>query len=222
MKIYNEYGDKVQIANIDKTWTTLHANFSKTIDNKCQKLLKHNISDYNDEVFKILKNIGSDNIYKIYQLFYNKKRTKFLGYETEYYSKDIEDILTQETYYTLNNLYNMYNLFSKLTENSIVANDTHQDNVILQKNNMILIDADYYFKSNLSKEKIELMNLKALAYIFKSLYNQTITDYHPNLLPSSDNISNLFNIKSKNDLDKICKKLSKHKYPLDYLSKSFK
>ena len=49
------------------------------------------------------------------------------------YKNEEIDILTEDTTYTINNLYNLLLTVRTLTENNILISDTHTENVILDR-----------------------------------------------------------------------------------------
>lgn len=223
MNLYDKNGNKIKLNMIENSWETEHSKIYKLIDNSCIKTFKDINHNYDEEAFKILMEIDSPNFYHIYKLFYNIKKTKFKGYQAEYYKQEQTDILTLPTYYTLDNLYNLKDLFKKLTEKHILVSDTHEDNVILQKSRIIIIDADLYTLSKLyDKEGLERRNLNALTYLFKALYYQALWEHHSTI----DNylyieiINKLFNMKRNQDIEETYKKLAKYKYPIDFLRKN--
>ena len=60
--------------------------------------------------------------------------------------------------YILDNFYELEKLFKIFSDNKIVADDVRRDNVIIGKENIVVIDPDLFFITNVFGEQIELKN----------------------------------------------------------------
>ena len=90
-----------------------------------------------------LMELNLDNFYKIYKILFDSNGD-YSGYLMKYYQNELIDILTMPTEYTLDNFYRLSNTVNKISNNEIVMYDLHDGNVIMNKNDIIIIDADFY------------------------------------------------------------------------------
>ena len=78
----------------------------------------------------------------------------------KYYDSEDIDVLTMPMSYILDNFYDLFESVTKLSDKNILIQDLHDGNVITNKNQIIVIDADMYdiFSgcSSLKKEKIQV------------------------------------------------------------------
>lgn len=179
-------------------------------------------SQFDEEIFNILKSLNLKNFYELYEIFYNKALTRILGYSSKYYESEDIDILTLPTDYLLNNLYNIYDDIKKISKENIIVSDLHDGNVILNSNKMIIIDTDLYHKSffNRDNEDIFKSNLYSLCSLFTCICYEALDMYHENEdIPNKERLNSLFRPSKDNSIDNVCKKLIRYKYPIDYLSK---
>ena len=181
-------------------------------DKDVLKLFWYNIC--NDKVLKIIKDLKLDNFYEIKDLLYDKNNL-FIGYIMKYYENMNIDILTMPVDYTLDNLYFLRKSINILSDNNILAGDLRYDNVILNEDKIIVIDADEYILNNFySFEKLRDSNLFFLNTLFTSIYTESCKIYHNDI--DLNKINYLFNMSDSNN---IHKSLKKYKYPIDYLKK---
>lgn len=164
-----------------------------------------------------LMELNLDNFYKIYKILFDSNGD-YSGYLMKYYQNELIDILTMPTEYTLDNFYRLSNTVNKISNNEIVMYDLHDGNVIMNKNDIIIIDADFYdeeYTSNI--EKIKIDNYELLLYLFKDLYKINLEEHFTNYTEEYRVILDLF---SKNE--NIYQKLKDYKYPIDYIKSKTK
>lgn len=126
------------------------------------------------------------------------------------------------TEYTLDNLFSIELSTNTLTQNNIQIEDSHSDNVIMD-NNITIIDVDLYsFNRFRTSKELEIKNLERLAYLFKEIYSEAITDFHSEYknLITLTSISEIFSFSTPYQLEHTYKKLSKYKYPIDYIKRN--
>lgn len=196
-------------------------------NNKCLKVFnekisrKDNNSFFNEEAFKRIKALNLKNFYKIYDIYYNRTLTKTSGYLSEYYQSEDIDILTMPVDYTLDNLCILYDSFYSLAENNIYTNDVSPRNVILNSNSITVIDTDMYYINYKSDNKMVYHNnFYDLGELFSWLYMESLKETdHQKRCELIDKIQKIFMPVGTFGVEPVIKKLSKYKYPIDYLKK---
>ena len=198
------------------------------VGNECLKLFLNSIDRratncFDEDVFTTIMALRLKNFYQLYDLYYNRNLTKIRGYLAKYYEPKEIDILTMPVDYVLNNFYNLYESATKLAVNGIRICDLHDGNVILQDKEIIVIDVDEYHKDHIFNDEKSVLrkNIKAICALFISLFNDALYKYHSseNLVALSELTSELFRVNPIFGADPICKKLSRYKYPIDYLKR---
>ncbi len=228
MRLYREDGHSF---SFNEGQVLGEGSFGKTYklpDDTCYKIFNNSISrkeessEFSEEVFNILKTLKLKNFYELYEIFYNRGLTRVTGYSSKYYKPEEIDILTMPTDYTLNSLYNIYESIQKMSEQKILITDMHEGNAILDSNKVTIIDTDLYYKSIFNYDKKEILNsnIYSLYSLFMKIYYDAIDKYHEqDFKHLSKKVDDLFFPKRVNNVDTICKKLIKYKYPIDYLRK---
>ena len=137
----------------------------------------------------------------------------------KYYKNEPIDILTMPTDYTLDNFYNIYRSINKISKNKILINDMHIGNIIMNNNDIIIIDIDYYDKEySATFDKINKSNYVSLINLFTDIYIESLRN-HTN--PSPEEIKSILNLFSKSEnVNMIAKKLKRYKYPIDYIKQN--
>lgn len=177
--------------------------------------------DIDLELLKTIRGLSLKKFYEIYDLLYTKNGT-FKGYSMKYYDNFDIDILTTPTEYTLDNLYNLRDSILKLANNNIYAIDMHDENVILGESDMTVIDVDLFiFTTFYNGTGLMVKNINAVNNLFYSLYVKAINRFHEEYAKYdvSKVIRELFSTISERDTYDMVKKLTKYKYPIDYIEK---
>lgn len=172
------------------------------------------------EEFKILKNIKHENFVELYKLIYKMKDNKIIyGYTMKYYKKEEFEITKNETQYVLYQMEKLFELITKLSTEHIIVDDLKKENIIFNDNNIIIIDPDLFYKTNLKINIINKTNYKELLKLFKQMfltetYKYFNNDNNPNPYHALDE---LFDIETnKNLVNNFSKKIKRYKYPIDY------
>ena len=177
------------------------------------KCLKHitNDSRSNSEVIEEIMKLDLESFYKIYKLLYDRDGY-FSGYTMKYYDGEDIDILLMPTDYTLDNFAKMERDIKKISEKNIFVDDLHTENVILNRNELIVIDVDNYtFSTN---ENLLNSNITEVYRLFKELYIESMIKNYSETVDELRVIRQLF--KSNNN---IYDELKGYKYPIDYIKK---
>ncbi len=220
MYLYDCNGKRIKYDTTDKLGEGLiYSDVYKISDEVCLKVFKTISDDINFDVLSLIKDLELSHFYIIYDFLFNKTG-KFNGYTMKYYPGKTIDILTMPTSYTLDNFSSIYNSILKLTDNGIVVSDLHSGNVITDENNITVIDADLYYKlCFIDKIKLQYKNISALIYLFKDLYFESLDEFHKDCDVNAcvSTIRNLFEPMNALNIDKVYKKLTRYKYPIDYI-----
>lgn len=222
MYLYKESQEPVQFktSRYNKIGGKMHGNVYKVSDNTCLKVYK-TIDEIDLETLSLLKYLKLKNYYQIYDFYYDKEGT-FKAHTMEYYPSEEIDILTEDTLYTLDNLFNLLSSVNILNQNHVFISDSHSENVILNKDGITIIDADLYRLNSFFKQlSLEMHNLNALKYLFESLYIDALKKYHPEYYNklSVAIIKDTFKLYGTLAATDTYKMLSQYKYPIDYLKK---
>ena len=170
------------------------------------------------DVFYELISLDIDNFYKIYKLLYSDIGT-VEGYVMKYYSKDIDDILGMDMDYMLDSFNRLYETIKIISDKGINMCDMHPKNFILNKDGIVIIDADNYFRDKgyflLNSNKKRLYNA------FSELLGSILDKYYKKDLGWRKNrecfneIYRLFSIDNSPSI--INSKVRSYKRPIDYL-----
>ncbi len=182
----------------------------------------------NTSIYDDLKTIKSDNLVDIKMSLYKDKNNKNItdAYLLTYYKEQYDDFLEIYTDYLLYNLKEIFNLIKEISNFKIRLDDLKRENIILTKNNIVLIDPDrwYYEYETNDKNEIEKLNINNIMAMLNEITKESLKNNHLNFL--IDN--NLFNYVISNKLfpltsnkNKAMKVLSKrlngYKRPIDYI-----
>ena len=179
---------------------------------KCLKYIS-NDSYSHPEIIKEIMNMDLNNFYKIYKILYDNDNY-FSGYIMKYYENIELDILSSQVDYTLSNFYNLTKDIEKISNKFILLKDMHSENIILDKDKIIVIDIDNSIFS--LNSNIYLNNIISLYNLFKNLYIDQINKYHKHTLDELSVIKRLFTYRSNYN---IYDELKNYKYPIDYIKK---
>ena len=206
--LYDENGNKISF-NGETLSKGFLGEVYKLDDNTCLKYISNSLTDI--DVIKEIVSLDLESFYKIYQIFYNRFG-EIGGYTMKYYREEKIDILALPVEYALDNFSKIIKDSKKLTDKYIVMGDLHPGNVIMDKNNITVIDADnYYF----TKDSVSYANSKWLLRLFEGLFTEALENYH---IATYDNYRIIHNIFGQ-DLDRMFTELSNYKYPIDYIKK---
>lgn len=222
MQLYDKDGNVIKFSTDRKIEEgKIYSNIYKVSEEECIKIFKNTSDELTLEILSLIRDLNLPSFYSIHDFYFDRNRD-FKAYTMEYYKKDNIDILTMPTDYTLSNLYAIYNDIERLTDENVVVSDLHSGNVILNRDGITVIDADLYYQLfNAERYKLERKNLLALIYLFKDLYFGALDTFHNGSDTSIyfDSIRNLFDSYDADSIHRVYKKLSRYKYPIDYISK---
>lgn len=155
---------------------------------------------------------------------YNEDFQKIDLYTYEWVKEEYVDMLEQSVDYLLDNLNELLRLADFLSMNGIAMNDMKLENLICNRNSIVLIDPDmYYFINPQDKDSKSLLMLQNRKRIFQTLRSvcKRLTEYRGNDI--SINIDELFEgsiEQPKYGIALLSKKLSGYKMPIDYVTKT--
>lgn len=221
MKLYDENGNIKEIKNSRLFTKTDNAKIYRLGNGDVIKLWKKYPDGNSDEVLKIIKDNNLYNFCKIKEIYYNKSKDKAVGFRTMWYESENIDILLEDSYYTLINLYAIFESMGILCNNNVWINDLHTDNVILGKKDMTIIDTDLYTINRfLDRDSLVSKNINAITNLFYNLYLEALKK-HPELYNERniELIKGLFKNVSCEEIDKNSATLLRCKRPINYLRK---
>lgn len=191
----------------------------------CIKIFKCKISDSSASVLQTIKVIRDPNLYCIHNLYYDSKAltAHVKAYDMDYYKEEKLNVLTMPMDYSLDNFHDLCKLAERLSLYKIIVNDLHEKNVIMQRNRLIVIDADRWFKCDtFNYDYLVSENYRAIVHLLMRLYYRELVNFGK-IEPLEYNIydkvlGNLESIKAQ----KIFQELSEYKYPIDYIEAKVK
>lgn len=153
---------------------------------------------------------------------YNRDPQKIDLYTYEWSKKEYIEMLEQPVDYLLDNLNELLRLADICSMNGVAMNDMKVENLICNKNNIVLIDPDmYYFVApQENKSQLAIQNRKHIFQMLKSVC-QRLTEYRS--ADISRKINELFESSIEDPrygISILCKKLSGCKMPIDYAIKT--
>lgn len=232
MILYSENGEKI---NFDLTTARLIKNGERGFysdvyhyGSNCLKMFRMSrVCD--DAVMRAIRNIKCDNLYKILDLYYSsvlRRNDDFVAYSSFYYEDCDINILNMPMDYFLDNFSDLRKLAIILGNAGIEMDDLHDENIIFQKNRMIMIDADqyklHYDLNNSILDYIKSDNIVSIRLLMGAIlrrdiaHNLNFKDFDRN------NIIKILALFFHNDdysIDDIFHELSYYKYPVEFIKK---
>lgn len=190
--------------------------------NECFKKFRSKSMRVDKAALVLIQELGLENFCKIKRFLYNESKT-IIGYLMEYYKNEDIDILDMPMEYTIDNLCKLYHSIIKLSQNNIFISDMHTGNIIMNSNEIIVIDYDLYVLNGYFTGPIlEYKNIEALKYLFKGIYKEALVEFHKEYDTEKNRslIDGTFELWTEEGLNKTCKKLTRYKYPIDYIKES--
>ena len=200
-------------------------------DDLCIKIYNRGIDfDHcllNTDIYEDLKKIKSDNLVDIKMALYKDKENKSItdAYLLTYYEEKYDDFLEIYTDYLLYNLEEIFKLIKEISIFKIRLHDLKRENLILTKNNIVLIDPDrWYYKFKDSEKEIEKLNINNIMAMFSKITKESLKNNYLDFLIENNLydyvISNkLFPLTSNKDIAMkvLSKRLNGYKRPIDYV-----
>ena len=179
-------------------------------------------------IYQALKEIDSPNLIDIRELYFKEKRQTHYNADafiSKYYEEKYPDFLEVPTDYLLENVEGIISLSSKLSQKKIRLHDLKRENVILADENMIFIDPDMWYYSNLSYREIGNLNINALSSFFNRMVKESLKLNHQDLIRGStlyfdQTVTNqLFPLTSSanRQIKTLTKRLRNFERPIDYI-----
>jgi hypothetical protein len=167
----------------------------------------------NIEMFNIIKQLDSPNIYKLLDYFYENERID--AYEYLYIKDTFVDIIKWPTEYLLYNLERLENIINIFTELKIWIKDFKRENVVYSNDDIILIDLDCCKVTNYNNmDDIYANNKNCLINLFIDLFEKCRGYSYI----YENKVDNLFSIGNNNSVtSSVTKKLSKYKSPIEFI-----
>lgn len=190
------------------------------------------VNRIDEGVFELLKDIHNSHLIKLIDMYsdfdldefhqYSRGKIDFRidGYTARYYKENNINILMENKDYLLDNINELELLFQLLSENYIYTDDLKRENTILGKNEIVIIDPDYFsINMDFSKSFISLWNkiklLELLRNIMKGFIDNKSKD-HVRLINDLFDIPLNYNTSLASD---VSKKLSYVKRPVELFKK---
>ena len=232
MEFYDKDGNIVHYEGEKLPRKSSRSDFYKIDENTWLKVFKfipkNNIWDI--DAFMTLMEINHDNFYNVYDLLYyygtgNDEGLNDGNYVKAYpmssYKQDVHNILSMPTEYFLDNLSDLYELTKIISQKSIRMYDLHDGNIILNKDKMVIVDADYYHRYE--PPFVFNYNKKDLFAALRSIMLQALKyDYgfgdSRHRLARVRVIDNIFDY--SNNPTTIRSMIRSYKRPIDYINRS--
>lgn len=153
---------------------------------------------------------------------YNVDLQKIDLYTYEWIEKDYIDILEQSVDYLLDNINELLRLADFFSINGVAMNDMKVENLICNRNGIVLIDPDmyYFIGSQDSKSELMLQNRKCILKTLRSVCKR-LTEYRGDSI--SENVNELFESSIEDPrygIALLSKKLSGYKMPIEYVART--
>lgn len=229
--LYKERKTKV-LLELNKSDYILSGCFSDVFfyEDGCIKIANCLIPSENIKVLEKLKSIIHPNLYKIRNFYYNSmdEFSYVKAYDMDYYEPDTIDFLTMPMDYILDNFSDLCKLAKKIVSHSILMTDTHEGNVILNKNRMILIDADRWVVDDeqFNPDFLKTENNRALVHLLFRLYYSALINSGKiaknSYDPSGNGYNKVLNQLEQTLIEDVLKDHQKFKYPIDYIEDKVK
>ena len=169
----------------------------------CGKVYKYNnnaLKIYNDDTadnirlkikqFEQFKTITNPHFIRLIKVFPFKINQNFLvdAYESSFYEKDSTSIIEKPIDYLLDNIAEIEMLLTYLTNEHILTHDLRYHNVILQKNNIVLIDPDSFYFYTDSTRYIGNKNKENLVTLINTILYHSIMEYDEEIYNNWDKV----------------------------------
>lgn len=201
----------------DSEWVLKYYNENCSSNNRLKK-----------EIYDITKEINSPYIAEIDKLLFKERiytpsDTIFMtdsidAYTCRYVKPDEVDILTIPRDYITDNISELSDVFLEFSDRGVRAMDIKEENVIVQKDKITLIDIDLFYKTCTQIDILETENYRALMKLFEQLMLSSAM-YYRHGEEIEKGIYQLFEVihrpSSIDDMKEVTKYLGKFQYPID-------
>jgi len=182
-----------------------------TKDNQCLKRFRFRGNLQNFELQQIIQSMSLDNFYKIDINLFDEDGI-YRGFLMPFYESSDEDILLKPSDYLTDNFNSIFRTFKLLADKKIRTSDANIENTIFGRDQIIIIDSERYdIYPEEDKTFVIEKNLEDATWILYSALQRAA-------LTHSELCTDTFKgwLKQENP-SQICRKLTKYKYPIDYL-----
>lgn len=155
-----------------------------------------------------------------YDFPYNRDLYKIDLYSYEWVKQEFLDLLEMPVDYLLDNVNELMKLADYFAKYRIMMADMRIDNLICNKEHIVLIDPDmyHYVSSSYDLRQLSLYNRKLILMTLKNLCMR-LTSYKGEIV--SNSIATLFSESiqfPKEALEHLTKKLSRYQMPIEYIA----
>lgn len=217
IKLYDEKGEIVRIDRGNLIASGSKADIYRIDNGKCIKQFRCSKRKVAVDVLKFFRDNYLSNFLKICDILYDDKDRVSAYTALEYISSEV-DLLTLSSDYLIDNLSGIVESIRRISDRLITVMDMNIWNTVVNDNEIMVIDVDGYTVSNDDglRDKIYNLNIDAVKNLFINLYDDSLVRYHSTegLSSGSMAIDDLFSLLDK---DTVYKKLSRCRYPIDYL-----
>lgn len=217
IKLYDEKGEIVRIDKGNLIASGSKADIYRIGNGKCIKQFRSSKRKVSVEVLKFFRDEYLNNFLKICDILYDDKDKVKAYTALEYISSEV-DLLTLSSDYLIDNLFGMIESIRRISDRLITVMDMNIWNTVVNESEIVVVDIDGYtvLDDYSLRDKIYDFNLDAVRNLFINLYDDSLVRYHSaeGLSSGSMAIDNLFSLIDK---DIVYKKLSRCRYPIDYL-----
>lgn len=209
------YADNTNIVviEIDETMSSIYNSHEvyRTKDNRCLKKFRFRGEPQNFDLQQMIQSMGLENFYKVDQNLFDENGN-YRAILMPFYESTKEDILLKPTDYLTDNFSAIFRTFRRLADKLIRTSDANVENTIFQTNKIIIIDSEKYtvYPEEDKNFVIETNLGEAYWILYRTLEKAALN--HPELC--NDKFKEWF---KKEQQSEICRKLTKYKYPIDYL-----
>lgn len=155
-----------------------------------------------------IRELNLDNFYHIYSIACNKKND--LDYLHSYTMNKIlfdDSLVLTDNNYLIKNIKILINSINVLSDNYIVANDLHEDNLIPNIDGIFVVDCDNYYRANdYPTDYILEKNLEILKQALYQLILKILKHHHKLIFTRRIKLKNLFD----KDFNEILSELSNY------------
>lgn len=217
IKLYDEKGEIVRIDRGNLIASGSKADIYRIDNGKCIKQFRCSKRKVAVDVLKFFRDNYLSNFLKICDILYDDKDRVRAYTALEYLSSEV-DLLTLSSDYLIDNLSVIVESIRRISDRLITVMDMNIWNTVVNDNEIVVVDVDGYTVSNDDslRDKIYNLNIDAVKNLFINLYDDSLVRYHSaeGLSSGSMAIDDLFSLLDK---DTVYKKLSRCRYPIDYL-----
>lgn len=217
IKLYDEKGEIVRIDRGNLIASGSKADIYRIDNGKCIKQFRCSKRKVAVDVLKFFRDNYLSNFLKICDILYDDKDRVSAYTALEYLSSEV-DLLTLSSDYLIDNLSGIVESIRRISDRLITVMDMNIWNTVVNDNEIMVIDVDGYTVSNDDglRDKIYNLNIDAVKNLFINLYDDSLVRCHSieGLSSGSMAIDDLFSLFDK---DTVYKKLSRCRYPIDYL-----